>query len=122
MSFLDFLFGNGKVKDGREETIDTSNINLDGDFFLTVEDVFSIYGRGTVVTGKVERGSISVSDGVKIKDSMTGEIKISIVDGIEKFREKINTASTGDSVGILLRGINRGEISKGDILFLGEIE
>ena len=122
MGFLDFLFRKEEVIGGEENSIDATNINLDGDFLLTVQDVFTITGRGTVVTGQVERGSIKVGDSVKIKDSVTGEIKISVVSGIEMFRKLLNAANTGDNVGILLRGMKRDDVSKGDILFLGEIE
>lgn len=122
MGFLDFLFRKEEVIGGEENSIDATNINLDGDFLLTVQDVFTITGRGTVVTGQVERGSIKVGDSVKIKDSVTGEIKISVVSGIEMFRKLLNAANAGDNVGILLRGMKRDDVSKGDILFLGEIE
>lgn len=122
MGFLDFLFRKEEVIGGEENSIDATNINLDGDFLLTVQDVFTITGRGTVVTGQVERGSIKVGDSVRIKDSVTGEIKISVVSGIEMFRKLLNTANAGDNVGILLRGMKRDDVSKGDILFLGEIE
>ena len=120
MGFLDFLFRKEEVIGGEE--IEDINLNTDGDFLLTVQDVFTITGRGTVVTGQVERGSIKVGDSVKIKDSVTGEIKISVVSGIEMFRKLLNAANAGDNVGILLRGMKRDDVSKGDILFLGEIE
>ena len=128
MGLLDFLFRKEEVIGGEENSRKndkmTENINFDadGDFLFTVEDVFSILGRGTVVTGLIERGSIKVGDTIKIKDGVSGEIKISVVAGIEKFRKMLKTASAGDTVGILLRGPNWGEISKGDILFIGELE
>ena len=89
---------------------------------MVVQDVFTITGRGTIVTGQVESGSIKVGNSVKIKNSETGEVIVSVVSGIEVFRKMLDTANAGDHVGILLRGLNRDDISKGDILFLGEIE
>lgn len=137
MGIFDFLFGKEEVIGGeepkrknglnieivkKEDVIESIDLNTEGDFLLTVQDVFTITGRGTVITGQVERGSIKVGDSVKIKNSMTGEVKLSVVTGIEMFRKLLDTATVGDNVGILLRGIKRNEISRGDILFLGEIE
>ena len=137
MGIFDFLFGKEEVIGGeepkrknglnieivkKEDVIESIDLNTEGDFLLTVQDVFTITGRGTVITGQVERGSIKVGDSVKIKNSMTGEVKLSAVTGIEMFRKLLDTATVGDNVGILLRGIKRNEISRGDILFLGEIE
>ena len=125
MGFLDFLFRKEEVIGGEElnrKSDENINFDVDGDFLLTVEDTFTITGRGTIVTGEIERGSIKVGNSVKIKNSDTGEIKISVILGIEKFRKILDTASAGENVGILLKGINRNEISKGDIIFVGEIE
>lgn len=137
MGFFDFLFRKEEVIGGEEskrknglnieivknnDMVESVDMNTEGDFLLTVQDVFTITGRGTVVTGQVERGFIKVGNSVKIKNSATGEIKTSVITGIEMFRKLLDTANAGDHVGILLRGLKRDEISKGDILFLGEIE
>ncbi len=84
-------------------------------FYMEIEDVFSITGRGTVVTGRVKNNSISVGETVKLcrKD---GSITETTITGIEMFRKIIDTAEKGDNVGVLLRGINRDEVASGDIL------
>lgn len=86
----------------------------DAGFALTVEDVFTIHGRGTVVTGRVARGSIAVGDRVLLQGkngTMTAQ-----VDGIEALRRILDSASEGDNVGILLRGVGRGQVEPGDVL------
>ena len=84
------------------------------EFVFIVEDVFSITGRGTVATGIVESGQISLGESVKIY-RQNGEVKTSRITGIEKFREKnLDTANQGDAVGLLLRGIQSVEVGKGD--------
>ncbi|MDR1806024.1 MAG: zinc-ribbon domain-containing protein [Clostridium sp.] len=82
---------------------------------LTVEDVFTITGRGTVVVGKLSSGHINTGDSVVICKS-NGENLFSVVTGIEMFRKLINTASVGDNVGLLLRGIQRAQVERGDII------
>lgn len=87
---------------------------VDGDFLMPVEDVFSISGRGTVVTGRIERGIIKVSEEIEIvgiKDTMT-----TICTGVEMFRKLLDEGQAGDNVGILLRGTKREEVERGQVL------
>ena len=87
---------------------------LDQPFLMSVEDVFSITGRGTVATGRIERGSIKVTDNVEIvglKDTVT-----TVVTGIEMFRKLLDSGQAGDNVGILLRGIEKDAIERGQVL------
>ncbi|MEE0265685.1 MAG: EF-Tu/IF-2/RF-3 family GTPase [Acutalibacteraceae bacterium] len=83
-------------------------------FYMIVEDVFSITGRGTVVTGHVESGALNVGDTVKLLHN--GVVCQVPVVGIEQFRKMLQTAKAGDNVGILLAGITKNAISKGDVL------
>ncbi len=88
--------------------------DVDKPFLMPVEDVFTITGRGTVATGRVERGQIKVQDPVEIvgiKDTKT-----SVVTGIEMFRKSLDFAQAGDNAGILLRGIDRKEIERGQVI------
>lgn len=94
----------------------SANNYVAGDFRITVEDVFSITGRGTVIVGKVESGSVSVGDTVKILDSNGYEKQITTVTGIEMFRKLLNTATVGDNVGLLLRGVDRNAVKRGDVI------
>ena len=84
-------------------------------FCLTVQDVFSITGRGTVVTGQVESGSVNVGDEVIIR-RQNGTMTKSVVTGIEQFRKLLNYAQVGDNVGILLRGLSKNDIGQGDVI------
>ena len=83
-------------------------------FLLPIEDVFTITGRGTVVTGRVERGQVKVGDPVEIvgiKDTLT-----SVVTGVEMFRKLLDYAEAGDNIGVLLRGIDRDQVQRGQVL------
>lgn len=82
-----------------------------GDFSLEVEDVFTITGRGTVVTGRVTSGTIKVGETVYIN-----RMKATEIGGIEQFRKMLDYAQAGDNVGLLLRGVDRNDVSRGDIL------
>lgn len=86
-----------------------------GAFRITVQDVFSITGRGTVITGQIESGSITVGDTVTLrrKDGSSREIEVT---GLEMFRKMLDTAKQGDNVGLLLHGIARNEVGRGDVL------
>ncbi len=87
---------------------------VDKPFMMPVEDVFTITGRGTVATGRVDRGTIKVGDPVEIvgiKDT-----KNSVVTGVEMFRKLLDFAQAGDNVGLLLRGINRDEVQRGQVI------
>ena len=87
---------------------------IDGDFLMPIEDVFSISGRGTVVTGRVERGVVKVNDEIEIvgiKDTQT-----TICTGVEMFRKLLDQGQAGDNVGVLLRGTKREEVERGQVL------
>ena len=84
-------------------------------FELTVEDVFSISGRGTVVTGRVSRGELSQGDRVLIR-CRDGRVQESRVGGIEAFRKTMKTARAGEIVGVLLQGVTKDQVGRGDTL------
>ena len=88
--------------------------DIDKPFLMPVEDVFTITGRGTVATGRVERGQIKIQDPVEIVGLK--ETKTSVVTGIEMFRKSLDFAQAGDNAGILLRGIERKDIERGQVL------
>ncbi|MBQ6829536.1 MAG: elongation factor Tu, partial [Clostridia bacterium] len=87
----------------------------DKPFLMPVEDVFTITGRGTVATGRVERGQLNMSDEVEII-GLTDERKKTVVTGIEMFRKLLDYAEAGDNIGALLRGVQRTEIERGQVL------
>jgi elongation factor Tu len=87
----------------------------DKPFLMPVEDVFTITGRGTVATGRVERGVIKVSDQVEIV-GLAEESRTTVVTGVEMFRKLLDQAQAGDNVGLLLRGVQRSEIERGQVL------
>ena len=89
--------------------------DTDKPFLMPVEDVFSITGRGTVATGRVERGTLHMSDDVEIV-GVKEETQKSVVTGIEMFRKLLDEAQAGDNIGVLLRGIQRTEIERGQVL------
>ena len=82
---------------------------------MPIEDVFSITGRGTVATGRVERGQLKVQDEVEIV-GLTEETRKVVVTGIEMFRKLLDSAEAGDNIGALLRGVQRTEIERGQVL------
>ena len=84
-------------------------------FLMPVEDVFSITGRGTVATGRVERGVVKVSDEVEIV-GLQDESRKSVVTGVEMFRKLLDQAEAGDNIGVLLRGVDKKEIERGQVL------
>jgi translation elongation factor EF-Tu-like GTPase len=86
-----------------------------GVFRLTVGDVFSISGRGTVVTGRVEAGAIAKGSTVRLtrRDGSAHDV---VVTGVEMFRKVVDTATVGDNVGLLLRGIDKNDVGPGDVL------
>ena len=87
---------------------------IDGDFLMPVEDVFSISGRGTVVTGRIERGVVKVGDEVEIVGIR--ETSKSTCTGVEMFRKLLDEGQAGDNVGVLLRGVKRDEVERGQVL------
>ena len=98
-----------------DEWIDDPVRDTDKPFLMPVEDVFSITGRGTVATGRVERGTLHVSDEVEIV-GVHEDVKKTVVTGIEMFRKLLDEAQAGDNIGALLRGIQRTEIERGQVL------
>ena len=98
-----------------DEYIPTPARKVDEPFLLPVEDVFSISGRGTVATGRVERGTVKVSDTVEIV-GLTDEKKSTVITGVEMFHKQMDLAEAGDNVGLLLRGIAKNEIERGQVL------
>ncbi|MDO4720232.1 MAG: elongation factor Tu [Peptostreptococcaceae bacterium] len=89
--------------------------DVDKPFLMPVEDVFSITGRGTVATGRVERGVLKVQDEVEIV-GLTEEMRKVVVTGVEMFRKLLDQAQAGDNIGALLRGVTREEIERGQVL------
>ena len=89
--------------------------DTDKPFLMPVEDVFSITGRGTVATGRVERGIVKMSDQVEIV-GLTEEKRTTVVTGVEMFRKLLDFAEAGDNIGVLLRGVQRTEIERGQVL------
>ncbi len=87
---------------------------IDGDFLMPVEDVFSISGRGTVVTGRIERGIVKVGDEIEIVGIKDTEK--SVCTGVEMFRKLLDEGQAGDNVGVLLRGTKREEVERGQVL------
>ena len=98
-----------------DEYIPSPERATDQPFLMPVEDVFSITGRGTVATGRVERGVVKVSDTVELVGLMEQSRNI-VVTGVEMFRKLLDQAEAGDNVGLLLRGVQRNEIERGQVL------
>ena len=98
-----------------EAYIPTPERDTDKPFLMPVEDVFSITGRGTVATGRVEAGVVKVQDEVEIV-GLTDEIRKVVVTGVEMFRKLLDQAEAGDNIGVLLRGVQRTEIERGQVL------
>lgn len=97
-----------------DDFIPTPVRDIDKPFLMAVEDVFSITGRGTVATGRVERGKVKVSDNIEIVGIT--ETKKSVVTGVEMFRKLMDEAEAGDNIGCLLRGIDKEEIERGQVI------
>ena len=104
-----------QLMDAVDEYIPTPERDTDKPFLMPIEDVFTITGRGTVVTGRVERGRVKVGDTVDIV-GLEDEIKKTVVTGVEMFRKLLDYAETGDNIGCLLRGIDRKEVERGQVL------
>ena len=103
------------LMDAVDDYIPTPERKADQPFLMPVEDVFTITGRGTVATGRVERGILKMSDEVEII-GLTDERRKSVVTGIEMFRKLLDFAEAGDNIGVLLRGIQRTDIERGQVL------
>ena len=97
-----------------DEYIPTPTRDVDKPFLMSIEDVFTITGRGTVVTGRVERGRLNVNEEVEIVGLK--ETKKTVATGIEMFRKSLDYAEAGDNAGVLLRGINREDVERGQVL------
>ncbi len=103
-----------KLVDAMDEYIPEPERAVDGDFLMPVEDVFSISGRGTVVTGRIERGIIKVGEEIEIIGIK--ETQTTTCTGVEMFRKLLDQGQAGDNVGVLLRGIKREEVERGQVL------
>jgi len=104
-----------ELMDAVDDTIPTPERDVDKPFLMPVEDVFSITGRGTVATGRIERGVIELNDEVEIVGIVEQPMK-SVVTGIEMFRRLLDRGEAGDNAGILLRGINKEQLERGMVL------
>ena len=104
-----------ELMDAVDEWIPDPQRDTDKPFLMPIEDIFSITGRGTVATGRVERGVLHVSDEVEIV-GITDETRKVVVTGVEMFRKLLDEAQAGDNIGALLRGVQRTEIQRGQVL------
>ena len=104
-----------ELMDAVDEYIPTPERKADQPFLMPVEDVFSITGRGTVATGRVERGQVKMGEEVEIVGLMDAPRK-TVVTGIEMFRKLLDYAEAGDNIGTLLRGIQKNEIERGQVI------
>ncbi|QGG53647.1 elongation factor Tu [Lysinibacillus pakistanensis] len=104
-----------ELMDAVDSYIPTPERQTDKPFMMPVEDVFSITGRGTVATGRVERGQVKVGDVIEIV-GIAEEAKSTTVTGVEMFRKLLDYAEAGDNIGALLRGVSRDEIQRGQVL------
>ena len=103
-----------KLLDTVDESIPTPQRDVEKPFLMAVEDVFSITGRGTVGTGRVERGKIKVGEEVEIVGIQ--ETRKSVITGLEMFRKLLDEAQAGDNIGILLRGIEKDQVERGQVI------
>ena len=104
-----------ELMDAVDSYIPTPERPVDQPFLMPIEDVMTISGRGTVVTGRVERGTVKLQDEVEIV-GLSKESKKTVVTGVEMFRKTLDQAEAGDNIGALLRGIQRDEIERGQVL------
>ena len=104
-----------ELMDAVDSYIPTPDRPTDGDFLMPVEDVFSITGRGTVATGRVERGILKIQDKVQIV-GLNEAPKETVCTGVEMFKKLLDQAQAGDNIGALLRGVQRNEIERGQVL------
>jgi elongation factor Tu len=104
-----------KLMEAVDSYIPTPVRVVDKPFLMPIEDIFTITGRGTVVTGRVERGIVKVGEEVEIV-GMQAETKTSVVTGVEMFRKLLDEGRAGDNIGALLRGIDKDEVERGQVL------
>lgn len=102
------------LMDAVDETIPLPSRDVDKPFLMSVEDVFSITGRGTVATGRVEKGKAKVGENVEIIGIT--ETRKSVITGIEMFRKSLDEAQAGDNIGLLLRGIEKNQVERGQVI------
>ena len=121
VSGLKALEGDAEAMDGVRELVKTMDDYIpqpsrvtDQPFLMPIEDVFGIKGRGTVVTGRVERGQLNVGQEVEIIRS--GDVRRTVATGLEMFHKLLDTTEAGDAVGVLLRGVDRDEVERGQVL------
>ncbi len=103
-----------KLVEALDTAIPEPKRELDKPFLMSVEDVFTITGRGTVATGRVERGKVKVGDNVELVGIQ--ETRKSVVTGVEMFRKVMDEAQAGDNIGILLRGVEKNQIERGQVI------
>ena len=104
-----------ELMDAVDSYIPTPDRPVDQPFLMPVEDVFTITGRGTVATGRVERGVVKLQDEVEIVGLSTEKRK-TVITGVEMFRKLLDQAEAGDNIGVLLRGIDRKDIERGQVI------
>ena len=104
-----------KLLEAVDDYIPMPTRDVDKPFLLEIEDVFTITGRGTVVTGRVERGKIKVGDQVEVV-GMSAEVRKTVATGLEMFRKTLDESQAGDNIGVLLRGVDKGEVQRGQVL------
>ena len=121
VSGLKALEGDAEAMEGVRELVKTMDDYIpqpsrvtDQPFLMPIEDVFGIKGRGTVVTGRVERGQLNVGQEVEIIRS--GDVRRTVATGLEMFHKLLDTTEAGDAVGVLLRGVDRDEVERGQVL------
>ena len=104
-----------ELMDAVDEYIPLPERLVDKDFLMPIEDIFSITGRGTVVTGRIESGTIHVGDPVELV-GFGDEPRTSVVTGVEMFRKLLDQGEAGDNVGLLLRGVDKKEVKRGEVV------
>jgi len=105
----------GELLDAIDNYIPTPKRDVDKPFLLSVEDVFSITGRGTVATGRLERGLVKVGDPAEIV-GLAPKVHKTVITGVEMFRKTMDQAEAGDNIGLLLRGIDKDEVKRGQVV------
>ena len=105
-----------KLLEALDTYVPTPERDIDRPFLMPVEDVFTITGRGTVVTGRVDRGKIKVGEEVEIVGLSQKEIRRTTVTGVEMFRKLLDEGEAGDNIGLLLRGVERKEVQRGQVV------
>jgi elongation factor Tu len=105
-----------KLLEALDTYIPTPERDVEKPFLMPVEDVFTITGRGTVVTGRVERGQVRVGDEVEVVGLSQKEIRRTTVTGVEMFRKVLDEGLAGDNIGVLLRGVEREEVERGQVV------